>query len=189
MKTLLASLLACALATPAVAGPDFITTSPRGGALTASPGTSEIGPLDDVVFEHDSSALAGSSIEQLDSAARWLRQHRSQRVVVEGYADSSGGTPYNQDLATRRAKVVRKELLDRGVARDRIVLAIYGETGARASAHPLDRRVVVWASTLPAEQLVASAFDRKQAIVAMWTRGRAVFTETRSRRGTAVGLR
>ncbi len=182
MKTLITSLLVVGLGSPAIAGPDFATPSPRGRELAASHGTSEIGPLDDVVFDHDSAQLMSSAVDQIKSAARWLLAHRDHRVVLEGYADSTGFVLYNEDLATRRAETVRQLLLRHGVPSDRIVLVIYGEIGARRGPHPLDRRVVLYASKLPIKQIVAASLDRKEARAAVWTQNNTLFTEHRERR-------
>jgi len=171
MKSLFASLLIAALASPAIAGPDFVTPTPKPRELAASTGTSEIGPLDDVVFDHDSYALLPVAMTQIERAARWLRSHPNHRLVLEGYADSTGSLDYNERLSTKRAEVVRDQLIRRGVGRDRIVVAVYGEHGATRGDHPLDRRVVMYASTLSADRLAQASIQRKQALTAMWQRG------------------
>src|SRR5204862_7858838 len=130
MKTLLASIITCALAAPAAAGPDFTTRTPRPDALAASPASSEIGPLDDVVFAHDSTALSEAALAQVTTAAHWLRKHPDQRIVLEGYTDSTGAAYYNEDLATRRAYMVRQHLIRLGVPADRVVVVIYGEAAS-----------------------------------------------------------
>lgn len=171
MKSLLASLLVAALAAPAAAGPDFVAPTPQPRPLAASTGTSEIGPLDDVVFDHDSYALLPSSMTQIYRAARWLRANPRHRIVLEGYADSTGSNAYNEALSLRRAHAVRDQLIAAGVGRDRIVVAVYGEHGATRGDHPLDRRVVMYASTAPADWLARASLQRKQARTAMWHRG------------------
>jgi len=177
MKPLLASLLLVLLASPAAAGPDFVTPSPRPNALAASAGTRDFTPEDDVTFAHDSAALTPGAIMQVDSAARWLRSHPRQRIVVEGYADHTGLASYNEDLATRRAQSVRTRLLDRGISSDRIVIAVFGESFADPAGNPLDRRAVMYASDLPTRALVTASLERKLALSAMWTERGALYTE------------
>lgn len=173
--TLLASLIV-ALAGHAYAGPDFHSGDPR-AALAASEGTRRILPSDDVTFAHDSAALDDTALAQVDAAAAWLRRHPNARIVLEGYADASGGEEYNEDLATRRARTVRARLARAGVAADRIVLVIFGESLADpAAANPLDRRVVLYASDTPVDALVAASFDRRGALHAEWARGATPFT-------------
>ena len=181
MKTLMASLMIAALAAPAFAGPDFNSKSPRAGELSASPASSEIGPLDDVVFATNSTELTDSAYAQIETAARWLRGHREQRVVLEGYADSVGWQAYNEDLATRRAFVVRQHLIGRGVPADRIIMVVYGEENSIGGENVLDRRVVMYATKLAPKQIARASIDRKNALSAAWVQGKALLTETRPR--------
>lgn len=173
MKTLLASLLIAAAASPALAGPDFVSKTPRPQEHAASNGTAQIDPVDDVVFTHNSEALIPSAISQIDRAAQWLKANPRHRIVLEGYASSLGAQVYNEDLATRRADLVRNHLIGQGISSDRIVLVIYGETGARPGGFPLDRRVVMWATEQPVAAIIDASEQRRNALSAIWTeRGR-----------------
>lgn len=185
-KLLLASILTSTTIAPALAGPDFVTPSPRGGTLTASSGTSELGPLDDVLFEHDSARLLPGSADQLTTIARWLRRHPSQKLVVAGHADALGAEGYNEDLATRRAAIVRSHLIDRGVSADRILVVVYGEAEDAFGTDPLERRVVMYTTVRPFTEIVRASFDRG-ARTAMWQTPNALITERKTGRlGSAM---
>ena len=188
MRSLLAVLFGCALATPAVAGPDFITPTPRTHELAASPSSSEIGPLDDVVFATDSTRLTEAARAQIAVAARWLHRNPDRRLVLEGYADEVGPEGYNAELAERRAFVVRQQLVAWGVDPQRIVMVVFGEEGADGGEQPLDRRVVMYGTKLAPQQVVTASFRVKRALSALWMRDRALFSETRDRR-TIIGTR
>ena len=188
MKTLIAAFLGCLVAAPAAAGPDFTSHSPRAHSLSASPASTEIGPLDDVIFATNSTRLTDAAITQIATAARWLRKNPGQRIVVEGYADSIGFEVYNEDLATRRADVVRQSLIGNGVSPDRIITVVYGEHVAIGGEHPLDRRVVMYATKLAPQQIASASFRHRDALSATWTNGKALFTETRAKR-TVIGTR
>lgn len=183
-KLLLATLASCALVTPALAGPDFIASSTKGSSLSASSGTSEIGPLDDLTFEHNSARLSPESADQLTTVARWLKKHPQQKLVIEGYTDLTGSSAYNEDLATRRASIVRSHLIARGVDPTRLLVIAYGEQGADFKLNPLDRRVILYTSDRPFPELVQKSFAVKRAATAMWQSKDALFTE---RRGTSQG--
>lgn len=170
----LATLLA---ASAASAGADFVTAD-RTEPLAASDGRSVLQPEDDVVFAYDSAVLSSTGKAQLVAAARWLEVHPDHRLVLEGYADSSGPATYNQDLATRRIESARSQLIAAGVAADRIVIAVYGENRARRRPDPLDRRVVMFASAAPLSKVVSAELDR-DAIELAWTRNGSVYRETR----------
>jgi outer membrane protein OmpA-like peptidoglycan-associated protein len=183
LKTLfLASITSCAVATPAFAGPDFVAKGPQTTEHAASPGTRPIAPFDDIVFEHDSARLMPVAADQLTTIARYLKKNPKQRLVIEGYADMLGVSVYNEDLATRRAAIVRSHLVSRGVAGDRLVVLAYGEVGADLRPDPLDRRVVVYASDRPIQEIVKKSFD-KGALTAMWQTPNALFTERRASAG------
>lgn len=174
----LAIALACfAGAGPALAGPDFVTAD-RSRPLAASDAHSVQQPLDDVVFALDSAALLPAAQVQLADAARWLAVHPDHRVVLEGYADSSGPASYNQDLATRRVEIARNHLVACGVNADRIVIAVFGEVRAHPRPDPLDRRVILFATEAPVAQVVAGELDR-DAIELSWSSHRSVYRESR----------
>ena len=171
----LAAVLAAPLA--AHAGPDFVT-SDRAKPLAASDARQEEQPQDDVVFDYDSAALSDTARIQLQSVAKWLYIHPQARIVLEGHADSSGARPYNATLADRRAGVTRDALTAIGVDPDRIVVALYGQNRARVPADRFDRRVKMFATTLPLSQLINAELDRS-AIEVAWTRNHAVYRESR----------
>lgn len=183
------SLCSMLVAGSALAGPDFITPSPRGSALTASDGTRDMLPSDDVIFAHDSATLTESALVQLDSVARYLRVRRDLRLVVEGYTDRVGDAAYNIDLATRRAQAAKNHLMSRGVAGDRMVLAVFGETVADPAGSSLDRRVIVYASPRTPRELATYALDMRHALAVSWTNNETWFSEQRSARYVAIAGR
>ena len=183
MKTTLAVLLfssSVALAENAPIAPDFVGAAPPmhiDGSLAASPDAmNRIEPLDVVAFGRNSSALAGGSVAQVDRVATWLLRHPSHRIVLEGHTDTSGMFPYNANLATRRIEAVRNRLLASGVPSDRIVHITYGEARASSPDDPEDRRVVMFATTLPVRDVVVTQLDHRQALVASWTERGSMLT-------------
>ncbi len=180
LPILCSGLLLGSLAAPAVAGPDFSTATPRGGELTASSGTREILPSEDLIFGHNSATLSESGQQQLETVARYLKLRRDLTLVIEGYTDHTGDAAYNMDLATRRAAAVRSWLRVHGVPSDRMVLAIYGESVADPAGNVLDRRVVVIASPRRPRELATHALDIRRALTAPWTTKGTNHTEERS---------
>jgi outer membrane protein OmpA-like peptidoglycan-associated protein len=172
-----AAVALATLAGTAVAGPDFVAGDRR-QPLAASDGKANLQPMDDVMFEYDSAALLPAAQVQIERAAKWLARHPGYRLVVEGRADSSGPSAYNQDLAGHRAVMVRNHLIGWGADPDRIVLAVFGENTSRLRPDPLDRRVVMFASNAPLHQVVSAELDR-DAIEMLWTRNGTRFRETR----------
>jgi outer membrane protein OmpA-like peptidoglycan-associated protein len=59
-----------------------------------------------------------------DRDVQWLKDHPNDRFYVEGYASSRGDLIYNLALSQRRANWVKETLISRGIAENRIVLAV-----------------------------------------------------------------
>lgn len=64
----------------------------------------------------------------LDDNARWLKEHPNVDFYIDGYASTRGEQNYNLILSQQRADWVKQSLVGRGVAADRIRLAVgWGE--------------------------------------------------------------
>jgi len=75
----------------------------------------------EVFFPTDSAELQPEANEVLDTVAKIARGDKAlARVQVLGYADSAGEPLYNVALSERRAGVVERALVGRGVAARRI---------------------------------------------------------------------
>ncbi len=170
------ALAAVASADPAPRGPDFTSTehAPPPGidhSLVASSATRPIDPSELVTFGFDSSQLDPAALRSIDLAAHWLAAHPGDRVILEGHADRSGSSAYNDDLALRRAEAVGARLVGDGVNPDRVIFVVYGKRDASPEVDANDRRVVVAATTLPADDVVRLALDHD--VVAMTWRERS----------------
>src|SRR5258708_4650865 len=89
-----AAALAAALATPVLAGPDFVTAD-RAAPLAASDARAEQQPMDDIVYALGDATLTSTGGEQVAAVVRWLGVHPDGRVVVEGHADTTGTASFN----------------------------------------------------------------------------------------------
>ena len=69
-----------------------------------------------------------SNPSSLESNIQWLRNHPTVRFYVDGYASSRGDWLYNLRLAQRRADWVKQQLVNQGIAENRVkVSAGWGE--------------------------------------------------------------
>jgi outer membrane protein OmpA-like peptidoglycan-associated protein len=139
-------------ATRAPAGPDFAeartpTTEPA--PLAASEGTRPIPPDDQLFFAFDSDKLDQDGRTLLGEVARWVKADPRREVLVQGHADHAGDTDYNLDLSSRRAHSVASYLQALGVSPIRITVVAVGETQAIIRPAPANRRVVIFANTMP----------------------------------------
>jgi len=82
----------------------------------------------DIKFKYNDDALErDQTFETLSELSDILKEHEEVRLHVEGHADSRGQDQYNLDLSDRRARSVRKWLVEQGIREDRLTAEGYGE--------------------------------------------------------------
>ena len=94
------------------------------------------GALKGIDFAADSADISARSHAVLDEVAQVLVQYPSLRLAIVGHTDDRGTEAYNVDLSRRRAEAVRRYLLGRAVAPERLTAS--GVGGARPIASNLD---------------------------------------------------
>lgn len=104
----------------------------RKGESTKTPASS---PLKDIYFEFDRYELAADARETLDANARFLKEHPSVRVEIEGHCDERGANDYNMALGAKRAQAARDYLVSVGIAAQRISTVSYGEEIPSCTEH------------------------------------------------------
>ncbi|MHB0971303.1 MAG: OmpA family protein [Thermoanaerobaculia bacterium] len=108
----------------------------------------------DILFDVDSAALRGASRETLSEMSEVFRRYEDTKISVEGHADSTGSSSYNERLSVRRADSVRDYLVQQGVGSTRISAIGFGESKPRATndtaeGRQLNRRVEVHVKAVP----------------------------------------
>ena len=97
-----------------------------------------------VYFDFNSSAPQKSSLWAVDFIANYLKQNSGASVKVVGYADEKGSANYNQKLSNKRAEVIKKLLVDRGINASQLSFEGRGEdktvNANSANARQLARR-------------------------------------------------
>lgn len=84
--------------------------------------------LDMAFFRTDRAKLRPGARAALGEVARLLRAYPTLRFEVSGHADSRGTEAHNRDLSLRRAREVRRFLIEQGGVRDiQLVARGYGE--------------------------------------------------------------
>jgi peptidoglycan-associated lipoprotein len=81
---------------------------------------------DRVFFSEGSAELGTRARAALEAQAAWLKRHAALPVTIEGHADDAGAVSHNLDVSARRAEVVRRRLIEIGVAPERIHAVAYG---------------------------------------------------------------
>jgi outer membrane protein OmpA-like peptidoglycan-associated protein len=84
--------------------------------------------LNNLFFDFDKDILRDESKPELDRLVRFLREHPSMIIQVDGHTDSVGGFEYNMDLSRRRAKAVVDYIVAKGVSDVRLIPRGFGKT-------------------------------------------------------------
>lgn len=102
----------------------------------------------DILFTTGSSELSASSMQTLTDLNKVLKKYPKNRIVVQGYTDSTGSDTINNKLSTQRAKAVYDFLLGSGLKTQSITYVGYGSSNpiasnATAAGRAQNRRVVL----------------------------------------------
>lgn len=102
----------------------------------------------DILFDVGSAVLSTDSISTLNDLNRVLKKYPKNRIVVQGYTDSTGSEAYNLQLSKQRAQAVYNHLLSNGLKTLSITYVGYGEANPVASndteaGRAQNRRVVL----------------------------------------------
>lgn len=90
------------------------------------------GTLEGVNFDFGKDTLRRESMTKLDKAVEIMSKHPSVKVEISGHTDSVGGRETNMNLSQRRADAVKRYLVEKGIAADRI------ETRGAGPDEPID---------------------------------------------------
>ena len=126
-----------------IAQADGVPTAPASQAKVV------VFPLD-IKFETDKAdiKLGGDNDAEFKKLTNELNNFPYARVEIEGYADQTGPTEFNQKLSEQRAQAVRQRFIDHyGIASGRIVAVGFGETkpvatNETAAGRTQNRRVI-----------------------------------------------
>jgi outer membrane protein OmpA-like peptidoglycan-associated protein len=104
--------------------------------------------LGDVLFDTNKATLKPGAGLKLDRLAAFLQDNPNERLIIEGYTDSTGSEDYNQQLSQRRAQAVADALAVHGVPASRYQALGRGQafpvaTNATAEGRQQNRRVEV----------------------------------------------
>jgi len=126
---------------PAAAPAPTPSTAPVEQAMMT---TAAVDPLNDpksllarrsVFFEFDRSSINDSDIPVVEAHGRYLVDHLTRTVRIEGSCDERGGREYNLALGQRRADTVRERLKVLGVAVNRVETISLGKEKPRNPGH------------------------------------------------------
>ena len=124
----------------------------RGGVatdtVTIDVSAGEDAIFEDVLFDFDSSVLKQTALPILEPVIAALNRTPGVLLEIEGHTCNIGTTEYNLGLGERRAAAVKRYLVGRGIAANRITTVSSGEERpghdkAQEATRRLNRRAVV----------------------------------------------
>ncbi len=80
-----------------------------------------------IYFEYDSNTIKPEYQQVLAAHGKFLAEHPSQRMRLEGHTDERGTREYNLALGESRAQSVRQILLLNGVKENQVEVISFGE--------------------------------------------------------------
>ncbi len=89
--------------------------------------------LGDVLFDTNKATLKPGADQRIDRLATFLQKNPNERLIIEGYTDSTGTEEYNQELSQRRAQAVANALAAQGVPASRYQVVGRGQAFPVAS--------------------------------------------------------
>ena len=119
-----------------------LASKPTGGQEVKAVANDKI----QIVFAEGAARLTPEANKQLDLAARLFRDANPVLMFTTGHSDNTGDEYANLLLSARRAQVVKKALVARGIPADRLLLQALGASDPADSSDPAapeNRRVVV----------------------------------------------
>ncbi len=87
----------------------------------------EISSANAILFDSGKYNIKPKAANFLDQVATILKTKTKQSVLIEGHTDNVGAAEFNQELSEMRSLSVMKALVDRGVPKNRMKSAGYGE--------------------------------------------------------------
>lgn len=127
-------------------GADGCASSTSGDAVVTPEVAALEGVLGDVAFDENTAKLQSTAGAKLSAIADVLAQQPKVRIELVGHTDNRGSDDVNRTLSLQRAESVRKALVERGVATERITTRGAGgdeplATNATPQGRAINRRV------------------------------------------------
>ena len=81
----------------------------------------------DVHFDYNKSEIRADARPTLEKIAKWLNEHGSVQLMIEGHCDERGSNEYNLALGEQRALAIRRYIVGLGISGDKLHTVSYGE--------------------------------------------------------------
>ncbi len=100
--------------------------------LTTKPKTSGKLTIFPIYFSYNK-YICQTNEENIKNIANWLKKNKKAKLEVIGYTDDLGTDEYNIQLSRRRGEFVKKQLVQQGIDKNRIIVKAMGKKNPVAS--------------------------------------------------------
>ena len=102
--------------------------------------------LNNLIFPQGKAVIDPKSYGELDEVAQMMKENSKMEIQLEGHTDNQGSAKANMELSESRVEAVKKYLVSKGIAKDRIKTKAYGGSQPLANemtqeARAMNRRV------------------------------------------------
>ncbi len=102
--------------------------------------------LDNLIFPQGKAVIDPKSFDELDEVAQMMKENSKMVIQLEGHTDNQGSSKANMELSESRVEAVKKYLVSKGIAKDRIKTKALGGSQPLANemtqeARAMNRRV------------------------------------------------
>jgi OOP family OmpA-OmpF porin len=91
--------------------------------------------LDNLIFPQGKSVIDPKSFDELDEVAQMMKENSKMVIQLEGHTDNQGSAKANMELSESRVEAVKKYLVSKGIAKDRV------KTKALGGSQPLSNEM------------------------------------------------
>lgn len=87
--------------------------------------------LNDIYYDFDKYEIRKDAVGDLDNLVHFMNKNTAAKIELSSHTDCRGSDSYNQKLSNNRALSAMNYLIEKGIAKDRIIDKGYGETQLR----------------------------------------------------------
>jgi outer membrane protein OmpA-like peptidoglycan-associated protein len=98
--------------------------------------------LKDLLFQTDSYTLLSASEKTLDLFSKYLIKNKTYKIHIEGHTDDIGDARANLILSQKRAQEVKRYLIDKNIAAERLSAKGFGETQPKVPNSSIENRKI-----------------------------------------------
>lgn len=96
------------------------TTKQKGNQIQIKPSSISSGQNPIIYFSDESTGLTDKALEKLKTIYLFLLKYPDEKIIIEGYGDSSKADRYNKNLSKLRANIIKDYFVKRGISKSRL---------------------------------------------------------------------